>query len=345
MKILFYGGCHASAFRRIAEQFSSGTHQFDHLTNYSMIQRGEPFPFEFAAGFDLIIFSPIMNKGDWNTDRLETFCAKIGIPFIKFPWIQWEGYFPGMKKLNLGWHAGWWNVALKEEATKYENFDLFYQAVLEGDVLANEAKDNLNKTTNTLRLREQESEVLISISDFITDNYQAERLMLTPDHASTSIYKHIFRQIEDIVGKVVDPGFYHTAMQIQHGLESPILPSVARALDLRFAGSDYRNIDFSGDALIILKDYLRLQYFAPRIARISANANTRIKLIIDDPESFVSIPAGESFITQFTGEAWPNHQRAHFISPASRVRSRSAGLMGSQYWLYNSHWDVVPMWD
>jgi hypothetical protein len=342
MKILFYGGCHGSALRRIAEQFDTGAHQLDHLTNFVMIQRGEPFPYDYAAGFDLIIFSPILKKGDWNTDRLEAFCETRKIAFIKYPWIEWSGYFPGMEKMDFGWHSEWWNMALRNEAARFERFDQFYEAVLDGDILAEEARANRTFTTDYLRGFEVNTHV--GIVDFLEENHQRERLMLTPDHAATSVYKHVYRQIEAMAGRIVDPGFYHTAFEIQAGMEAPIIPSVARALGLQFAGSDYRNTLFAGNALIILRDYLRLQFFAPRIARATAKTNTRAKLALDNPESFVSIPMKEAFIVELTGEMRSDHVRTRIISPANAVRARSANLSGSEQWLYSKHWDLTPMW-
>jgi len=342
MKILFYGGCHGSALRRIAEQFDTGAHQVVHLTNFVLIQRGEPFPYDYAAGFDLIIFSPILNKEGWNTDRLEIFCEERKIPYIKYPWIEWSGYFPGMEKMDFGWHSEWWNLALRNEAARFGSFEQFYEAVLEGDILAEEARANRAFTTDYLRSFEVNTHV--GIVDFLEKNHQRERLMLTPDHAATSLYKHVVRQIEAIAGRIVDPGFYHTAFEIQAGMETPIIPSVARALELQFAGSDYCNTLFAGKALIILRDYLRLQYFAPRIARATAKTNTKAKAALDNPEAFVSIPTKEAFIVELTGETGSKHVQARFISPANNVRARSANLSGSEQWLYSPHWNITPMW-
>jgi hypothetical protein len=272
MRILFYGGCHAAALRRIFERYAPDVEYVDHLTNFRIIRENAPVPYEDFRQFDWIIFSPILNKNEYNTIHVENFCRKNNIKYLKYPWLQWEGCFPAMKKTASAW---WWCTGLDQLAAESPSFEAFREAVLFGNALAEEAVRNLEKTTTFLRRREADADV--TISQFIADRYKDERLFLTPDHAAIPLYRYLVRQIADAIRCKMDESFYFSTEEVQPETEHPILPSVARALELRFVGGNFHNKFVFGDGRMALTEYLKMHFYKDDIRVATAKARTRLR--------------------------------------------------------------------
>lgn len=284
MKVLFYGGCHASALARIFRRYNSSMNEVEHLTNFLLIRKNTPVPYDYIKRFDWIIFSPILNKGQWNTSHIETFCQSNGIRFIKFPWLQWNGYFPSVVRADYPWYAGWIHGKLLEASTSFASFEAFREHVIHGDALGEDAVAYLAATTNELRNRETRGGVDIRISDFVEQNYRTRRLFLIPDHPSNEIYKYIVPLIAERMGVKLDESFLLSTTEIQSGVQLPILPAVARTLELGFSGADFEHHEFFGKSVFTLTEYLRIIYHKPEILRLSALTRTYLRSA-DDPFS------------------------------------------------------------
>lgn len=102
MKILIYGGCHATALKRILDKYSLSEVSVDTLINYQIIATKAVFPYENLKNYDLVLFNPILNRGEYNSTRIEERCKQYGTPYLKYPWLQWGGYWPEPKKRNWG---------------------------------------------------------------------------------------------------------------------------------------------------------------------------------------------------------------------------------------------------
>lgn len=114
------------------------------------------------------------------------------------------------------------------------------------------------------------------------DNYRKSRLFLTPDHASTTLYQHIARQIADAVGVKIDECFFWRRREVQYGVQLPILPSVARALDLEFCDGDFYDELAFGPRLFRLTEYLKLFYYEKDIRLARPKCVTRLRAYSDD---------------------------------------------------------------
>lgn len=280
VRILFYGGCHAAAMRRIVDQYAVNVKKAEHLTNFVLIREKRPFPYDQLKNFDLVIFNPILNKHDHNTSHLEDYCRAQGIGMVKYPWLQWEGYYPTIRKIGPGWYSGWWMTGLDEIADESQSFQDFAGDVFEGTALHDQALDNLERTSGFLARLEATTDV--KILAHVQDNFRSTRLFLTPDHASSELYKYILAEISRLCGLRLDPAFYHTGQEIQAGIQIPVLPSVARALDLRFpGGGDFQNSLVMGSSTLSLTEYLKLHYWRRQVCFATAAGNTRLR----DPET------------------------------------------------------------
>ena len=336
LKILIYGGCHASAFARILNQYGRSNVTATTLTNFRLIAKGTPFPYDDLSNYDLVIFSPIFNKEEYNTDRLEEVLQSKGVNFVKYPWIQWNGYFPGFRHKPILDTRIWWNDQLSGEAANHRDFEKFEEAVLDGDFLSSLAVDNLQQTTTMLEKNEEKGRVHVPISGWIQDNFRDRRLLLTPDHAATDLYKFMMSRFEELIGPLVERSFYYSTEEVQDGLLTPILPSVARALDLKFKSADFRDPRVASSRVLSLREYLRIAYESGGVYELTVSANqTRVKFADTSPV----VQKGFKLIaTPGTGE-----MKAHvcytLISGGDEL-GRSRDVFGKEFFVFRGHWDV-----
>jgi hypothetical protein len=286
MKILFYGGCHASALARVFRRHGRNVTLVEHLTNFMLIRKQQPVPYDYISRFDWVVFSPIMNKAQWNTSHLEEFCRTKNIRYLKYPWLQWNGYFPGVVRSDTPWYAGWIHGKLVQQAPDFTDFETFREYVVHGDALASDAKANIQTTTRELRNRETAACVDFPIADFIEQNYRYRRLFLIPDHPSSELYKYLVPLMAERMGVSIDESFALSDAQVQDGVQMPILPGVARSLKLNFGGTDFSHMEFFGRSLFTLTEYLKLIYYRPDIRRLSALQRTYLR----SPDSFNEDP-------------------------------------------------------
>lgn len=334
MNILIYGGCHASAMTRLIDRYGLPHVKATTLTNYSMIKNSEPFPYDEMANYDLVIFSPIVNKAAYNTSFLEDHLDERKIQYIKYPWVQWNGYFPGFQKTAFFGHNPWWNQSLLKEAARHKTFESFEANVVDGSALSDIALSNLEMTSNKLREGEAKGRVDVKIADWIAQNYAERRLLLTPDHACIELYKYMFQQIEGLVGKIVEPSLYFSTTEIQEGLITPILPSVARALGLRFSSGDFSDPVIMSGRLISLREYLRLYFETERITEICITAS-QTSLKFDDVE--IRVDQNETFLAVRKERTLKGHYCYNLISGLRDSIKGRARYFGKDFFIYKSH--------
>lgn len=333
MKIIFYGGCHAAALRRVFEKYGIGVTKVAHLTNYSLIRAGKPVPYDDFLKFDAAVYSPIRNKADYNTDRLVDHLDAAGRQRVSFPWLQWEGYHPGVKSVSeYAWYSGWWPQALESAARSHDSFSAFRDAVAEGHVLADIVQENAANATERFHAREDDCDV--RVASHIDQNFRKARLFLTPDHASTTLYKYIVPQIADRIGVRLDPAFHEMSDEIQAGIRLPILSSVRKALDLEFTGGEFENKLILRSDLLNQSEYLRLIYDAADVVVARSNRPTRVY----QGEDKYSVPQGSVvFLTRNPQSNRPGFASCTYLA-GSRAPAELNGLRHKDIDLYRPHW-------
>lgn len=254
MKVLVYGGCHAGVLADTLQQFASGWHRFDSLRNYELIDRGEPFPYHRLDGYDAIVYSPVRNKGEWNTSHLLERCAKLGLPALSYPWLQWNGYFTNVTKpSDLPPHV-WCLEGLLDLLASNASIDTLRREAEAGQRFTEAARPYADSSFEALRGHEAECD--IQIGGFISANYQRARLFATPDHPTSALYAYVCREIAARLSLGIS--LPHTLAEPHHDI-LPILPAVGRALGLQFVSTDYM-IEEPAIGPMSLDDYLvRLQ--------------------------------------------------------------------------------------
>ncbi len=232
MRVLFYGGCHATALEKLFRATAAGSHQFSSLQNYELINAGTPFPYDRLTRYDAVVYSPIRNKDEWNTEHLVERCAALGIPTVCFAWLQWNGYFPDVMKLDRAPHI-WGYRRLADRAAEGATF-----SQLLADARDPAAFDPAGYADWSFRaLEEHEAGVDVPISSFIRKHYRSQRLFWTPDHPTLTLYTYVQKEIARRLGIGLKWFARHDEL---HPDAFIILPGVAEALGLRFTGEEYR---------------------------------------------------------------------------------------------------------
>lgn len=277
MRVLIYGGCHAGVLKRVLSRHAAGEHVFDTLINFQLIRTKTPFPYERLGQYDAVVFSPVLNQGDWNTEYLEAACKTAGIKTVKFPWLQWGGYWPKARKRYWGRNAEWGLPSLTDLGYRIDGFEPFYEALFDPAHFEADLSGWLDFTTTRLMEHERAGGVDIRISDWIIQNYAAKQLFLTPDHPSTELYKFVMHQLGELLGLRLDPGFYASSLQLQEGVRLPILPAMQKALGLSFASAEWAHHDFLGHAFYGLREFALSYHDKSRVRLAEATSNTVLK--------------------------------------------------------------------
>ena len=266
MRILLYGGCHAQVIRDYLQAVLPGKVDCTLLVNFELIRTATPFPYADLSGYDVVIFSPIENKAEYNTEHLVAACKSAGVQAICFPWLEWHGYCPGATKGVFKDRFQWHYPDLIAKAAAFDGtFDAFCDEVTATFPHDDMIDACLESSTAHLRGSEQRHEMAVTASDFILDHFQTTRLFLISDHPSRLCYQHVFAQILPLIG--IDPRDIpiHLASipqgEPQWRWRTPILPKVARRLGLAFDDAIWFDDEVVPARQLDLRTYLALYFF------------------------------------------------------------------------------------
>ncbi|CAM4262980.1 hypothetical protein COAQ111491_13770 [Comamonas aquatilis] len=327
MNVLIYGGCHAEVIRRSLEKYALGEHKFQKIVNFSLIASRVSFPYDILKNIDLVVFNPIHNKGEWNTLHLEEYCFVNGVRLIKYPWLQWGGYWPHAAQRRWGDVKEWSIPLIRKESEKYESISENYCSIFNEGVISQAASGWLDKTTQFLRDAEKRGSVDISIVDWVYGRYKEKRLFQTPDHPCTELYKYVIGNIASAAGLTLDKSFFHISAELQPGVMTPILPNVASALHLNFTGGEWRHDEIWGDSELTLRDFVDSHFRKSPLLLGKAIVKTVRKDILGKR---AIVPAGKKFLL----EKMPNNSvRHHHLC---NIRLADGGAQQSL--LYKPHW-------
>lgn len=263
-KVLLYGGCHALVLRDLLTTYFGDRVAATLLVNFELIRKGAPFPYEELRGYDIVVYSPIENKGEYNTDHLVEACRATGVEAICFPWLEWHGYCPGATKGEFKNRFQWRYPALIEAASAFASFEAFVDWAIEAFPDDATIEAAFVASTAMLRSAEDRHDMPIRVSGFILEHHRQSRLFLISDHPSLSLYLHVLRQLLALIG-IVDDGLVcertaRSAQEPQWRWRTPILPRVARRLALRFADMDWIDDEIVPGRTLDLRSYLLLYY-------------------------------------------------------------------------------------
>lgn len=229
------------------------------LINYQLIDSAKDFPYDILQNYDAVVYSPILNKGVFNTSFLEERCDALGIKRVSYPWLQWGGYYPGAEKRP---HVDWAYADLIRARRGHSSFAGFKDWALSQWLSADEIRARFEQTTRHLREHEERSGTDVRVCDFIMDTHRARQLFVTPDHPSVELYRYVFKEICDRLGVALDPAFNALTAQFHDEHLLPILPMTAEALGLEFVAGDYSLESKLGRRVYSYTEMLEIFYYA-----------------------------------------------------------------------------------
>jgi hypothetical protein len=343
MSLLIYGGCHADVFRSILQRYVTAPRlSVEAIINFQIIRRGEPFPYDQLGRFDAVIYTPVANKGQWNTSHVVEACQRLGIRTFCLPWLEWRGTFPTAVKKSQTFLDGWHYPVLYEKAREFPSLDAFVEAACDGDLLAEEARAGLGATTGALRAQEEAHAADIRVSDLVLERYRQTRLFMTPDHPARALYWPLAEGIAKLLELRLDPSFASASWEPQGQSRLPILPSVGRALGLEYTDSGFRQAGFSRGRRFTLRQYLAFYYHSnARCFQWLAKAPTAIKHqpVLSTklaPEEVSRCSEGEEIIAELLATLPDGHQKIRLClrdghpQPPEQIR-----------YIYAPHWQVA----
>lgn len=324
MNVLFYGGCHAYVLKNTFKAFASEDHNFDCLINFDLIRSGKPFPWNKALEYDAIVFSPIKHV-DYPTEKLIKFCDKHGIRHISYPWMQWNGYFPDVKKGDFLNGISWMYPNMHED---------------DGGLSPDRIKENFETSNALLSKFESHHQTDISIYRFVRENFREKRLFLTPDHPTAFLYKHLVRRVADRLDIDLDLSYWLSAHEPQGGIKVPIRPGVAEVLDLDFVDADFENCTAFGTMTFPWLAYVQL--YELKAGRIfEAKTTTIIKDHPVDrtklkPSEMMTISAGDFMVFE-AAQQEPEH--GHIFGEILLARkSQYSKMTRKSGYVFANHW-------
>lgn len=352
-RILFYGACHANALARIFETFCTDfSYSFDTVTNYEIIHRDIPFPYESVANWDVIVFSPILRRKGYETSRLIEACIKNNVKYVCYPYLEWRGYFPYIKDGYFVNAPSWYypsSIVLARNINDFNNYMQEFNRPFKED---NFLFENLESTTEILRNHEKMGQCDVTISDFIVEEFRNKRLFLIPSHPSQALWIEVVKRLNQLLKLPLDPAYLYSAAEPQDGVKVPIHPDVSERLGLRFQDADFQNkASHFGSRTIPWSDYMRLAYGFGRdstmrqsisptaIKRFLQSANT---LSIDD---CIKVPNNTILQARATPAEDPSHLKLDITWAEPKIRHQVMGW--DNVYIFKPHWleTAIPAGD
>lgn len=306
-KVLLYGGCHAVVLRDLLHAIFADRIAATVLVNFELIRSAQPFPYDRLKDFDAVFFSPIENKGEYNTVHLVEACRAIHVDAFCFPWLEWHGYCPGASKAIFKNRFQWRYGGLAEAAASFDDFETFVEwaiAAYPDDATIDAV---FARSTAMQRDAERRHDMQVRISDFVLEHHRYSRLFLISDHPSLALYSHVLHQmlhLLDIDGAAACTRLARDGVEPQWQWRTPIFPRVAERLDLRFSDTRWIDEDIVPGRSVDLRSYLTL-YFYPESVILGPIGSAEIA-----PLAPVGIARSVEPGTRLVADRLPDHVRS-----------------------------------
>lgn len=268
MKVLLYGGCHAGVIKELLLRYCDEISQCDIITNYVLIGAGMPFPYDRIHQYDAVIYSPILNKGEYNTAYLREYCLKANVLPICYPWLQWNGYHPEAKKYP---HVDWLYKFWSQPKSQLSSIESFVNLDIAEEMRDYDFLKNAIVTTDHMREQEKFASSDVKIADFVIENYKNELLFLTPDHPAAVVYRELLSQIASVAGVKILEQCFSGFEQFHPEQLLPIIPYIADRININFHQTSYKCAPALGHRYFDLLDLKKIIYFSADDIYISYN--------------------------------------------------------------------------
>lgn len=191
---LIYANCQGGALGAFLQKSKAFLEQYqvELVHNFQAIQNGSEPPIDALRRADLFLYQPLDPKhGVYATDYLKKYlplnCVMISFPYIYndalWPLFEDSGNIYGKESIIALIDNG---LSLKKIISIFCSGEIDFQF-----------EKRFARSINILRSKESATD--IKIVDFIVDNLKKEKLFLTHNHQTSSVYIHCVNQILHIL--------------------------------------------------------------------------------------------------------------------------------------------------
>lgn len=329
-RVLFVGECHALVMREIFSRFCLTAAMFDVIKPEQEGDRKALLA--KAAQYHAVVFIHAhYNDDDACRDALRNGSIESGYQFLTVPPISWQGYHPTLIQTRS---LGWCYKTILELQETCADVATFVEHSLAIAIDPAEANAHLDRCNARLRDFEHANGCTVRLADFIERECRSRRLFLMPTHGSNALYVHLCHALADALGLDISSDIDTIQSEIQPDAFLPILPSVSRALGLRFCANEYVMHFATGLRTFSWREWLELLFNArPGACYLSPGWGAPVERI-DDGRN-IPVVRNQVVYALADGDA--------FVVLDSSPSLRSALPAGTRIRLAGESWEVRPI--
>lgn len=254
MKICIYGNCQAGVVKDLLLNLSNDfsfigdrTSNIHHITTWENILNNTEIDYDWVnKNCDIFLYQPIKKqRGVHSTDyilpKLRSSMVKVGIPFVFCNWL-WpismnpnndkNGFNNNYTDININCEFSGIDF-LKPFSSPAQAIEAFFHQDINFDL-------NNRLHSDLLRLKKQEANTDIKISDFIESKYKQELLFYRDVHPTLFLLKEIAFRVLNFLSISYDRNFDENLLNLNKfkaitGGYQPLSSHSFKELDLKFS--------------------------------------------------------------------------------------------------------------
>lgn len=215
--------------------------------------------YQTALRYEHVIYFPTEFGEDEHQDALASIVRGTSTRLHIIPPLMFLGYFPGLQKTR--WNS-WSYRKFFDKRAEFDGYGNFERWALHESFEKSEVAENVDNANGWLMNYEANNECLVSIHRFISYNFLSKQLFLYPTHPSNLLYGYIASKIADAFGIGLSREIINFKGQMHPDAYTPILPVVARHLDLGFGSEEYVLHYVMGERIFAISEWLKMLYFS-----------------------------------------------------------------------------------
>lgn len=197
---VFIGNCQCSGLRAILEYTNfNEKYTVKQYANWQMIENHEAPPIKDLAEADVVIYQPLSDvHGCFSTDPTNPHnmlhACKPDAQILSFPRLHNNSLWPIYKKHNQKQEYYGGDFLAYYEGQHIRTMDQFLY-LFDQHIMDFRMKDRFQQ--NMAITQKKEESTTVKVHTFILSSIQTQRLFLTQDHPTTTIFHHCVSQLLD----------------------------------------------------------------------------------------------------------------------------------------------------
>jgi hypothetical protein len=259
VRILFFGQCNALIMHQIFARFGTESAEIGLIDISRELREKGAVDYDTALRYQHVIYFPTEFGDDEHQAALERILYGTSTKFHVIPPLMFLGYFPGLQKTR--WNS-WSYRKFFDRRAEFDEYRNFERWALHESFERSEIAENVDTSNNLLMNYEAANECMVSIHRFISYNFLNKQLFLYPTHPSNFLYGYIASKIAEVLGIGLADSVMNFKGQMHPDAYTPILPVVAKYLNLGFSSEEYVLHYVMGERIFTINEWLKMLYFS-----------------------------------------------------------------------------------